>query len=398
MSSLRPASMLTCAPSLTLALVVASALVESLELAAFHIWRRDGLGGIICPPRGRQRSAKTKTEESLLHLPFSTTRPVVEATSEAVRPNRGLDGEMSSGGEVVSSTEEDVRPKVRYREQVVDLSAGIVAKNLRYGRGFRRADVYYQKGWSSRPTIFLCREYRNNKEDVADQAELFLRMGYVAVAMDYRTVEDIHQAIEWFRSKAAKYRGDDRKFCIWGYSAGGDIALRSALLGTGQSELQAAIIVAGARESHVSLVTPSAPPMLLVHSRDDWTVPFEGSLEVSKELSRYKVPAVTLFYRSGGHWPHWEDPEEFEATMEAFLRRRFGRSTALVDTPGVEQLQTGALYMAAEDVIWMAPEDDTEESEPEEAELIDEVEQHYDADMDYASGIGEEDDMDDIVD
>jgi len=226
--------------------------------------------------------------------------------------------------------------------ETFELSTGIVDKNLRYS-GRKRADVYYQRGWSSRPAIIMCHTVRNNKETLAEKAEEFLNMGYIVVAMDQGSNDDVHQTISWFRGNARKYGGDSGKISLWGYSSGGQRAIRCALTGSGRSEVQGAIIVAGASTKDERMVSRSSPPMLFIHSRDDRTVKFEGSLVVADALEDKGVPVERLWYRTGGHKPHKVNEQEYLDTMKGFLVKRFGRVLALADTASASENTTQSM-------------------------------------------------------
>jgi len=227
-------------------------------------------------------------------------------------------------------------------EETIKLRSGIVTKNIRYS-GSKMTDVYYDRSFSRRPTVILCHVSAANKENLADKAESFLAMGYVAVAMDFSSTDDLKSLIRWVKQNAAGFGGDGRSLCIWGYSWGGDMAFKASLMFAGTpEEVQAAIIVAGAKTSHLKLLKSTAPPTLFVHSQDDKTVPFKGSQVMSEALEKKRIMVERLYYKTGGHKPHKENPQEFENKMQAFLVKKFGRVLALADTAAADANATAA--------------------------------------------------------
>lgn len=156
-----------------------------------------------------------------------------------------------------------------------------------------------------------------NGADITPWFSTFTDAGCVWFSIDYRMLpthlwpaqlEDTQTAIRWVKAHAAEYGGDPSRIVIVGHSAGGHIALQAAVLGTGDTAVQAAIgyapvsdlefdaqvrggastglqqlfgvprdltpesrkiLLAGSPGSYIK---PGLPPMLLVHGDADRTV------------------------------------------------------------------------------------------------------------------------------
>jgi len=247
-------------------------------------------------------------------------------------------------------------------------SAVTVAKDISYGSGNKKLDVYYDPARSNQPVVFLCHVRDLNKNDMVRKATWFTDMGYIAVVMNYATVSDIHTSITWFHGQANKYGGDVNRFAIYGYSWGGGNACSAALSGKDKTKMRAQIIVAGASKGHVNMVGGSSPSTLLVHSRDDKTVPFVGSTALEAALKKQGISVDTLYYSKGGHSPQNVNPTEFVNKMKNFLGARFGK-LALSET-AADGNQTASLLAVAED-----PESEDATDSDEDAAAAEEEEE-----------------------
>ncbi len=153
--------------------------------------------------------------------------------------------------------------------------------------------------------------------DITPWFDTFTAAGCVWFSIDYRMLpthrwpaqlEDTQTAIRWVKVHAAEYRGDPSRIVIVGHSAGGHIALQAAVLGEGDTRVQAAIgyapvsdlefdaqvrggastglqqlfgvprdltpesrkiLLAGSPGSYIK---PGLPPMLMLHGDADRTV------------------------------------------------------------------------------------------------------------------------------
>lgn len=153
--------------------------------------------------------------------------------------------------------------------------------------------------------------------DITPWFSTFTDAGFVWFSIDYRMLpdhrwpaqlEDTQTAIRWVKAHAADYGGDPSRIVIVGHSAGGHIALQAAVLGEGDTAVQAAIgyapvsdlefdaqvrggastglqqlfgvprdltpesrkiLLAGSPGSYIK---PGLPPMLMLHGDADRTV------------------------------------------------------------------------------------------------------------------------------
>lgn len=189
-----------------------------------------------------------------------------------------------------------------------------------------------------------------SKSDVKGMALQLAEHGYVVAAIDYRlsrpgrpswptNFEDCREAVRWLRRHAADYQVDPRRIVALGVSAGGHLA---ALLGTHpddpnaetSAQVQAVvdfygpIDLAGTAtsqslpstpvalmlgENHtahprraraaspLAYVSPSAPPTLLIHGRDDELIPVEQSEALAAALDHAGVSNQLLIVDGAAH-------------------------------------------------------------------------------------------------
>ncbi|HWO73259.1 MAG TPA: alpha/beta hydrolase [Dehalococcoidia bacterium] len=173
---------------------------------------------------------------------------------------------------------------------------------------------------------------RGSKDSLIANCRLFAERGYVALASQYRLldqgrwpaqIEDVKAAIRWTRTNAASLNVDPDKIAVAGYSAGGFLALAAAgapddpaLEGSGGNAGVSSAVSAciafypgggrslreeGASETETDLmrfVKAGCPPTILLHSTGDTTVPFEASVGLFNALRAAGV-AVELHLFDG---------------------------------------------------------------------------------------------------
>ena len=75
-------------------------------------------------------------------------------------------------------------------------------------------------------------------------------------------------------------------------------------------------------------VTADYPPTMLIHGTKDTDVPFEESLEMSRQLQRHGVPCELRAIENGEHGFGGGDPRQIEdayAAMRTFVARHLAR-------------------------------------------------------------------------
>jgi acetyl esterase/lipase len=191
-----------------------------------------------------------------------------------------------------------------------------------------------------------------SKDEVALDVLPMLAMGFAVVNVDYRlartaqapaAVEDCRCALRWVVRHAAQYGLDARRLVVGGMSAGGHLALMTALatpadgfdrLCPGNEDLRVAAAVSffgitdvpdllsGANQrdfavgwlgglpqrdaiaravSPIKHVRADAPPVMLIHGDADPVVPYAHALRLGAALAAAGVPHQLLTVRGGKH-------------------------------------------------------------------------------------------------
>jgi len=165
--------------------------------------------------------------------------------------------------------------------------------------------------------------------DITPWFSTFTDAGFVWFSIDYRLapahrwpaqLEDVQAAIRWVKAHAADYGGDPARLVIVGHSAGGHIALHAAVVGEGDTGVQAAVGYAPVSDlevdsevrggpsvslqnlfgltkeltpetrarlrtvSPIGHVKPGLPPMLILHGDADRTVPISMTRRFEEKM------------------------------------------------------------------------------------------------------------------
>ncbi|KJD37311.1 hypothetical protein PW52_02210 [Tamlana sedimentorum] len=178
-----------------------------------------------------------------------------------------------------------------------------------------------------------------NPKQFYQQSDYLASRGMLAISAEYRVknvhgttpfdaVEDAKSAIRKVREFAPILEIDPNKVVAAGGSAGGHLAICTALIegldnpdeNLNISSIPNAVIgynpvfdttengygakkVAG-RETEISpchQVKKNAPPMLLFHGKEDKTVPFENAKRFNKLMKKAKNDSKLLAYKNQGH-------------------------------------------------------------------------------------------------
>ncbi len=213
-------------------------------------------------------------------------------------------------------------------------------------------------------------------------ALFMLEHGFAVASIDYRLshqalfpaqIEDCKAAVRWLRTMAPRYRLDDKRFGVWGASAGGHLA---ALLGTAgshaawdrqgpcrhqSSRVQAVCdwfgpvdllrmnqppgtidhqsasapegrLVGGPVATRPRLVAQAdprrhidqrCPPFLIMHGERDQTVVPQQSRLLTQALKQAEVPVTTIFVPDAGHG--FDDRPELLDQVLTFFDRSLKR-------------------------------------------------------------------------
>jgi acetyl esterase/lipase len=176
------------------------------------------------------------------------------------------------------------------------------------------------------------------KDEYEFVGRAFAANGYIAVVPDYRKYPEVRypdflsdnaQAIKWIEDHIADYGGDRTRFFLVGHSAGAYNAVMLALDHSFRREFGVTIpilAVSGISGPYnfypfeydevrnafgeapnpegtqpVNLVTPDAPPMLLVSGTSDPVVRMQNTEALAQRLSGQGTWVTTKFYEGLGH-------------------------------------------------------------------------------------------------
>jgi len=223
-----------------------------------------------------------------------------------------------------------------------------VEKDVVFGRGGDielRLDVYHPPVGTTKHTAIVQLHgggfTRGARENIAANCRAFAERGYVAIASQYRLVdqghwpsqiEDVKAAIRWTRANLERLGVDDDKIAVAGYSAGATLALIAAggdepdLEGhggnAGVSSAIAACLAfyppdtirpghqlmaadasdeAYRQASPITYARAGAAPTLLMHATGDATIPFEASTRLFEAFRKADVPVEMHLFEGLSH-------------------------------------------------------------------------------------------------
>ncbi len=210
------------------------------------------------------------------------------------------------------------------------------------------ADLYLPAEPSAKPTIVWIHGggfTAGSKTQMNGLAAELARRGYPGMAIDYRlsdggpwfpaaalddpalraaaadAVEDAGKAVVWLRSADGRRRGvGGERVVVAGYSAGGITAASLAAEGDDAIDgaLVGAIAIAGAAIDP-SALSPSAPPLLLVHGTLDDVVPIALARATCASAERVASTCTVDAVPGAGHALPFDDPDRVTSSIEAFL-------------------------------------------------------------------------------
>jgi len=230
---------------------------------------------------------------------------------------------------------------------------GVTAKqDVIYGRvegSALLADIAYPTGGSRLPAIISVHGGRwraGNRTDASSiKVAQWAGFGFFAMSIDYRLVGgspapasylDTLCAIRWVHAHAQEYGIDPARVYLIGQSAGGQLVSLVATLGDGpfkrsggwddaRSDVRAVISVAGPYElntlswgnlwtpvgedveaarkvaSPMTHISAKMPPILIIHSDDDRSVPIQQAVDFAEAVKKAGVQTRFTHYTDKGH-------------------------------------------------------------------------------------------------
>ena len=223
----------------------------------------------------------------------------------------------------------------RAHAQAVKIDAGI-----RFGSSGQLLDVCVPPGPTKRVAMIFVHGggFRSgSRSDMLPFCRLYAEGGIVSATIDYRlspanvfpaALDDVREAVIWFKAQAQRYGFDARKVVIVGYSAGANLALMAAL--TNDQQVASAIAVAAPTDmramiegptfeqakrdiaaylgnqspesaSPMTFVSQGDPPVFLFHGRNDTFVPVGHSVLLAERLKQNRVPVLLRVFPGAGH-------------------------------------------------------------------------------------------------
>jgi acetyl esterase/lipase len=254
-----------------------------------------------------------------------------------------------------------------------------IHKNIKYltvNNYDLKLDIYQSLAPKPQPTVIFI--HGGGWVDRPREVELFfllpyLKMGFSIVNVGYRlaaqslapaAVADCRCALRWVIRNAQQYNLDPEKIVVSGFSAGGHLAMTTAMLTAddgfdsycpGDEELKVAAIVnwygitdvkdllegvnvqdyalewmgnqsdrleIAERVSPINYVNSQLPPIFTVHGDADLSVPYNHAVKFHEALIQANVPNQLLTIPGGGHgeFGYSKNLDIYE-NIESFLRK-----------------------------------------------------------------------------
>lgn len=201
-----------------------------------------------------------------------------------------------------------------------------------------------------------------DKWQVADHAKQMARKGFVVMAINYRLspkhkwpahLDDCFAALSWMVKHATEWKADIERVGTWGYSAGAQLALLTALTSRTDLPKVRAVVAGGAPcdltfipentkalatvlggtraevpqryrdASPISFVSKNSPPVYFFHGDDDFLVPLSNSIRMHESLLAKGIETVHHTVIGKGHLIAFLDQQSrLEAIefLEKFLK------------------------------------------------------------------------------
>lgn len=270
------------------------------------------------------------------------------------------------------------------RDRKVDIPDGVIVKKDQvYREGHERwtVDLYMPEGEApegGRPGLVVVHGggWRNGSKERGMWSSIpasYAAKGYVCISVNYRLIDngggfpecvnDVKNAVRWFRAHSEEFGLDPERIGAYGNSAGAHLVSMLGLVkeeadleGDGtyldQSSLVQAVCASATPSdfvdwdgeafghrglfdgdpegfeklatdaSPITYVTKNAPPFLLIHAKDDRTVPFSQGVKLAEKLKAAGAEDVELMeFETGGHGVFGQMKDETYPAMEKFFAK-----------------------------------------------------------------------------
>ncbi len=230
------------------------------------------------------------------------------------------------------------------------------------------ADLYRPNTNESLPTVVMIHGgawIAGDKWNVIEPAIQMAEAGFVVMAINYRLApahrwpaqrDDCVAAIRWISEHRAEWNADADRLGVWGYSAGGHLALMIALQQSAElPRIRACVaggppcdldfiplksqmlsgFLGGSREqfperyrdaSPIHLLSPDDPPLFFFHGDQDSIVPIENSLRMHEKTVALGITNVYRTVPDLGHLMTFIDRKSRIDAIE-FLKKHLVQSS-----------------------------------------------------------------------
>ncbi|MES3039388.1 MAG: alpha/beta hydrolase [Bdellovibrionota bacterium] len=202
-----------------------------------------------------------------------------------------------------------------------------------------RGDLFKPRRAKDLPMVLMIHggAWKSRTGNMESVCRLLASQGFVVFNTTYRfapkhpfpaALEDVESALEFMRENGRELGGDPKQIFVWGYSAGGHLAL---LLGLNPSNKIKGIVAGGAptnlcnwpgartvvefmgkqfhedpdfwrKASPVNHVRKNSPPVFLYHGKKDFIVGINHMLELQEKLKSQNIPVQAKVFKWFGHF------------------------------------------------------------------------------------------------
>lgn len=250
-------------------------------------------------------------------------------------------------------------------QHTADITPSMEKYNLAYGIGpLQRFDLFLPEGHDAHTKVILLIHgggwVSGNKEDCDYYAKSLSDFGFAALSMNYRLANDsvnyqemladIDSMIGCISKNAVQWGIGSSRIALFGYSAGGHLALLYSYYSGMEGKVASVVSLAGPTDIQDSLLWKSPglydnillmagdplpvnwtisnpvhyvsainPATLLIHGTHDSVVPFSQSLKLNQVLEVSGIPVTLMVLENETHYFSSGATEKFLAETKDFL-------------------------------------------------------------------------------